>query len=285
MLAIIDGDVVCHVACKSRWESKARIEIDEHGKRVSFVRLDEDGKRKELEFTNDEDTKYLTECWEHLQKHIKGIMDQTFATQMKMAIKGENNFRHEIYPEYKLKRKHDPSKQNIFIPLLRQLMVAEDMAVKADGCEADDLIRQWAEEARTAGEPFIICSNDKDLKCIHGRHFNIKKNEFFQVTQEESLKFFYEQLLMGDPVDNIKGVLGVGPVGAKKMLALVDTEEEYQRVVVREYRFIYKKDWYKELVLNGKLLHIRRHPEDNFDPSEWSAVKQMLEENNNEGQT
>ena len=166
MLAIIDGDVVCHIACKSRWETKARIDLDNDGQRVSFVRLDDEGKRVELEYSNEEDTKYLTESWENLQKHVKGIMDQVYADDMKMAIKGENNFRNVLYPEYKIKRTRDPSKQNIFIPILRQLMIAEDMAIAADGCEADDLMRQWAEEARTKGEAFVICSNDKDLKCI-----------------------------------------------------------------------------------------------------------------------
>jgi len=51
MLAIIDGDVLCHLACKSRWESKVRIALDEDNKQVTFVELDENGKRKELEYT------------------------------------------------------------------------------------------------------------------------------------------------------------------------------------------------------------------------------------------
>ena len=49
-IAIIDGDVLCYQACKPRWEKKVKIQDG-----MSFVSLDDDGKRIPLEFTKDED--------------------------------------------------------------------------------------------------------------------------------------------------------------------------------------------------------------------------------------
>ena len=70
MIAIIDGDVLCYQACKPRWEKKARIEDG-----ISYVQLDEAGKRIPLEYTMDEDREYLKESWSNLQKDLETLLD------------------------------------------------------------------------------------------------------------------------------------------------------------------------------------------------------------------
>ena len=54
-IAIIDGDVLCYQACKPRWEKKAKIQDG-----VSFIQLDDEGKRIPLEWTKEEDRKSLS---------------------------------------------------------------------------------------------------------------------------------------------------------------------------------------------------------------------------------
>ncbi len=269
-LAIIDGDVLCYQACKPRWEKKARIQDG-----VSFVSLDDDGKRVPLEYTKDEDRKYLEESWANLQKDLKNLLETIYCDEYLMAVKGPGNYRNLMYPEYKLNRHADPTKQNAFVPVLRKLAVAEDLAIEADGREADDLIRIWVEEARKAGDDYIICSIDKDLKCIPGRHWLMHKKEMIVVSEEDAMRHYYEQLLKGDPTDNIPGVPRVGEVKATKILEPYSTEEEFQEMVVEQYMLAYGDDWKSYLLSNGKMIHLQKTPEEYFNFESWPIISQI----------
>lgn len=271
-LAIIDGDVLAYQACRSRWEKKAIIE----GGTTTFF-LDETGKKKPLEFTKEEDRRYLEESWGHFQKDLKLLVDGLFCEHYLMAVKGENNFRNLMYPEYKMNRHADPNKQNAFVPVLRKLAVAEDLAIEATNCEADDLIRIWAEEARASGDDFIICSIDKDLRCIPGMHYFMHKGKerLVEVTEEEARMNYYIQLLRGDPTDNIPGVPGIGEVKAAKALAGCVSEEDFQEVVVSHYIAAYQELWKEYLISNGKMIHIMKSPVDWFSLESWKIVKEL----------
>jgi 5'-3' exonuclease len=143
------------------------------------------------------------------------------------------------------------------------------MAVPAHGKEADDLLRIWQTEAEANGEDYVICSIDKDLKCMPGRHLNIKKNVFSVVTPEEATRFYYEQILQGDPTDNIKGVPNIGPKKAKSFLERCNSESEFQSTVVSVYHAAFEDDWEKELKLNGSLIHLLRTEDDKFSIDSW----------------
>jgi len=252
MIAIIDGDVLCYQACRPRWEKKAQIING-----VPTIQLDENGKKVALEFTQEEDAEYLEESWMNLQRDLNALLDGIYCDSYIMAVKGPDNFRNLLYPEYKLNRHADPNKQNVFVPVLRKLAVAEDLAIEAFGCEADDLLRIWAEQARYFGEEYVICSIDKDLKCIPGQHWLMHHKKLITVTEEEARRHYYEQLLKGDPTDNIPGVPRVGEVKAAKLLAACNTEEEFQQIVVEQYYIAYgEENWYNFLLSNGKMIHL-----------------------------
>jgi 5'-3' exonuclease len=72
----------------------------------------------------------------------------------------------------------------------------------------------------------ICVTNDKDNKQTIGEHYDPVKKEAFYVTQEEADRWFYYQLLVGDTVDNLKGVVGIGKKKAAKLLQ--QAEEQYQ---------------------------------------------------------
>jgi 5'-3' exonuclease len=269
-IAIIDGDVLCYQACKPRWEKKARIEDG-----ISFISLDDSGSRIPLEWTKDEDRHYLEESWENLKKDLSSLLDVLFCTEYLMAVKGSGNFRNSLYPEYKLNRHADPNRQNHFVPTLRKLAVAEDLAVEATGREADDLMRMWAEEAIASGDEYVICSIDKDLKCIPGKHYLMHKKEFITVSPDEALRHYYEQLLKGDPTDNIPGVPRVGEVKAKKFLENCQTENEFQEAVVDQYLMAYGDDWKQYLLSNGKMIYLQKHKDDYFKVEDWPIVREL----------
>jgi hypothetical protein len=272
MLAIIDGDVLAYQACRPRWEKKAS---NKDG--IAYITLDNDGNRVALEFTEEEDRYYLEESWNNFQKDLDVLIGRLFCTDFLMAVKGENNFRNLIFPDYKMNRHKDLNKQNKFVPIIRKLAVVSDLAIPSDGREADDLMRIWAEEARLAGQDYIICSIDKDLRCIPGRHFYMRKNEekVFEMTEEAALKFFYTQLLKGDPTDNILGIPKIGEIKAEKLLRPFNTEEEYQECVVEQYLTAYNEEWEEQLIINGRLLYLQKHRYDYFSINEWPVVKAL----------
>jgi 5'-3' exonuclease len=66
--------------------------------------------------------------------------------------------------------------------------------------------------------PTVICSIDKDLHQIPGLHYNFVKKEWSQIEPWDGLKWFYQQLLIGDSTDGIKGCSGIGPVNSWSIL-------------------------------------------------------------------
>jgi len=254
-VAIIDGDVVAYGSCGARVKD---------GTRYTIYELDK------CEFTKEEDEDYLFESWDKFQKFLTELSEICFADRLLVAVKGNGNFRDDLYPAYKANRHADPSKRNVFVPLLREMAVEAGLAIAAHGMEADDQLRIWQTECEAKGEDYIICSIDKDLLCIPGKHYQIHKKNHLVMTPEASLRFFYEQLLKGDPTDNIKGIPKVGDVRATKYLAPFSTEAEFQYVVSEAYQGAFGNSWKTELDLNGKLLYLKKTHDDMFSLDGWN---------------
>lgn len=267
MLAIIDGDVLCYHACRPRWEKTAQ---SVNG--VNVIRLDENGKRIPLEFSEEEDAQYLEESWEHLFLDLQELLKTVECDDFVMAVKGPRNFRSEMYPEYKINRHSNPDQMNKFVPELRRRAVEAGLAICAYDREADDFLRIWAREARAAEIPYVICSVDKDLHCIVGRHYLMHKGLFLDVTRDYATRFFYKQLLMGDSTDNIPGIRGIGPKKAEGLLQDCTTDVEMQTVVKDMYEVVYGDEWKDWLLSNGKMIYIQRKIDDYFDLSKWEAL-------------
>jgi len=268
MIALIDGDVLAYGACKARWQDKA-----ENG--MVLRELEEDGSVKPLEFTTEEDRKYLEECWANLQKNLESMLETIFCEQYLMAVKGKGNFRDDLYEDYKANRKKRPS-PNIFVPAMRELMIMEELAIASDGREADDMLRIWAEQCRMHDIDYIVCSIDKDLKCIPGKHYIMHKDLVIDIAEEEAMRHYYEQLLKGDPTDNIPGVPRVGEVKAAKVLKPYSKEEDFQEKVISEYIAVYGDEWREYLLINGKLIHLQKDINDYFNLSEWPLAVELL---------
>src|SRR5579871_2381030 len=119
------------------------------------------------------------------------------------------NFRNAIFSEYKA---HRP-------PMLAQLEVP--------GFEADDIIATLARVATAAGMEVVICSSDKDLMQLCGGDVSVldtMKNRRFGVAEVQE-KFGVPPALvgdvlalMGDSIDNVPGVAGIGPKTAAELI-------------------------------------------------------------------
>lgn len=190
---------------------------------------------------------------------MDGILEKTGATEYEAYLTGSSNFRNAIYPEYKANRLNKPRPQ--FLPDCRDYAVAEMNAeISPEGLEADDMlgIRQTDET--------IICSLDKDLLMIPGKHFQWaingknweKPDTFIDQTYIDGMKLFYEQCIKGDTSDNIKGIEGMGEAKARKALASIYDELG----MFNKVRALYGND--EEFLMNARVLWIKRTLEDDF---------------------
>ena len=173
-------------------------------------------------------------------------------------LTGKKNFRNEIAvtAPYKGNRKSAKPKH---YQLLRDYMESAWAFTMIEDQEADDAIGIAAYEMEV-GE-YCICSIDKDLDMLRGDHYNFVKDERYFITEEEGIKNFYKQLLMGDRVDNIIGIKGIGTVKAERLLKECKNEQEMYLTVLEAY-----KGDDKRVLENGQLLWIRRETNQMWQP-------------------
>lgn len=178
---------------------------------------------------------------------IEDMLEKLQEDNFEVYITGTGNFRDEVAvtAPYKGNRK---SVRPEFYKEIRQYLMSYYSAIVTEGEEADDAI---AIDATTYGDDCIIASIDKDFDQVPGWHFNFVKNKKYYVTEEEGMLNFYTQFLVGDVIDNIKGVKGIGPVKAKKLLSECSTAAEMFSVCV-------DKLGHERAIENGTLLHLRR---------------------------
>jgi 5'-3' exonuclease len=143
------------------------------------------------------------------------------------------SFRNDIYPAYKANREQAPAELVRQFALCREfcrvLGVAEFASPRY---EADDIIGSFAAKAQAVGRPVTIASRDKDLTQLvtaadtywdaiaDVRYGYDDIEERFGVRPERMADFL---ALMGDSVDNIPGVPGVGRKTAAQLLKHYDT--------------------------------------------------------------
>jgi len=300
VVALIDGDVLAFHACpydRSKISSQVGTPaVNMEGEVIYNAKGD-----PEIEYSQSEDEAFLEICWRNFRNSIKSTMEEAGADAFKMAVKGEGNFRDLIHDDYKGHRSKSGTNRNIFVPVLRDMAVDAGLAIAATGMEADDLLRIWATEIEEEDvEEFVICSIDKDLRCIPGRHFHMKTKKTDMVTEDDAHRLFYAQLLSGDPVDKIPGLPGVGPVKAVNAIAAGENESDYQfivkdayqeeygdgwRVVTSVERYIREKEghpvsagavplakyesWEDMLLFNGRLLYLLKTYDDFFNLHGW----------------
>tara|TARA_R110002096_G_scaffold39407_4_gene107907 strand:+ start:70 stop:774 length:705 start_codon:yes stop_codon:yes gene_type:complete len=176
--------------------------------------------------------------------YINGMVKKTGAEKSRLFLTGKGNFRNTVDSEYKANRK-DTAKP-IHYQAIRDYMVKSLGAEMIEGMEADDKL------ALCQTDDTMIATIDKDLLMVAGKHYNFVKDEYITVTQDEGTHWFYMQMLMGDKVDNIIGIKGIGKVKAAKILA---ESEDWDCTVEDKYQeFFTEENWWQRLVQNTQLL-------------------------------
>ena len=192
-------------------------------------------------FTAEEDEEWVAKA--RTDDLLDTILAETGADTFEIWISGDENFRYEVFPEYKANR--IDSKRPKWEKQVKAHLVENWNANVAKGCEADDMLgcRQTATT--------VICTIDKDLDQIPGDHYNFVKKVRYNVSEKDAYRFFCYQLMVGDTADGIKGVPGIGPKKANKLLDNYPADEWLSRI-----RDLYSCD--EEFNLNAKVLWIWR---------------------------
>lgn len=150
------------------------------------------------------------------------------------------NFRNEIFPEYKGTRKEIPEDLIPQFPIIREATSALNLnQLEMDGYEADDLIATYAQKALDKGFEVVVVSADKDLMQLirPGVSFYDPMKDKFFTPEDVKEKFgVYPdkvvdvQALAGDSIDNVPGVPGIG---LKTAAQLVEEFGSLEQILAR----------------------------------------------------
>lgn len=178
------------------------------------------------------------------QMYVDEMIEATNCSSYALFLTGKNNFRYKVRADYKAGRAAKP----ILYNEIRQYLIDKYKATVFDRIEADDAL------GLSQTDDTIIASVDKDLLMVEGRHYNFVKKEYKDVTHEEGNKFFHQQMLTGDNVDNIIGLRGIGE---KKAIKLLDEHTDWPELIVDKYakHFGYNEG-FNRAVQNSMLLWI-----------------------------
>ena len=138
------------------------------------------------------------------------------------------NFRNQIFADYKGTRKETPEELIPQFPIIREAVDALNICqLEMEGYEADDLIATYAKKAREKNIDVVVVSGDKDLMQLirEGVEFYDPMKDKFFTPEDVKEKFgvypdkvVQVQALSGDSIDNVPGVAGIGPKTAALLI-------------------------------------------------------------------
>ena len=163
-------------------------------------------------------------------RFIGDLIERVAPTHIAIAFDDSivRSFRNELYPAYKANREPAPVDLKRQFAICRQVCEALGVPTFASPrFEADDLVGTLATHARAAGVNVVLITRDKDLSQlvrpgdVYWDYISDKRFNYEQIAQRfgvvpERMACFLA--LMGDAVDNIPGVPGIGRKTASFLL-------------------------------------------------------------------
>src|SRR3989304_4452745 len=241
MLALVDSDILL---------DEVGFTTEDKDEAVAFARMDE----------------RIHAILDAVSRFTGGKEDNYFLPEYQCYLSDskENNFRYKIDAAYKGHRTQPKPRH---YEVLKEYLIVEHKAKIAYGMEADDALG-INQDKNLESLTTVICSIDKDLDQIPGYHYSwpinrngkeIRPEKFYLTNQDEGILFFWKQMLIGDTADNIKGIDGIGKVGAERLLTNEMFEEDMVRIVREKYEDQYGiEKGNQKMLANGKLLYIKR---------------------------
>jgi DNA polymerase-1 len=192
--------------------------------------------------------------------------------------------RHEEFAKYKAHRPEMPQGMQAQLPYIHRLVEAFGLpALRQAGYEADDLIGTLAKKAEAGGFDVVIVTSDKDMFQLLGPHvriFDPVKDKWFGEAEcrerfgVEPSRVVEVMGLMGDAIDNIPGIKGIGEKTATKLIAQFGTIETLlQRVheVPAAKTQALLKEQAEQARLSRRLAMIQLDVPIEFDPARFTV--------------
>lgn len=165
------------------------------------------------------------------------------------------SYRKKISSSYKANRT-----RNKWVIALKSYIIENETCHYSLEWESDDLIADRAKELKY---DCVIATIDKDLNQIPGWKFDLykeKTGEFSErgieikryrglkfIDKVEAKRFIWLQMLTGDTSDNIKGIKGVGPAKANKLLSgscmFIPVARAYEKEFGTEWKDVFKTNY------------------------------------------
>lgn len=198
---------------------------------------------------NENDSPFFEDMAEAIDKFDEVLMsivnklDDEYGVDEFIVFSGSRgNFRKLLDPVYKAQRK-----ERDLPPLLNpmHIYVREQYDSKwGSGYETDDLVASyWKALSDTLHRNEIcIVSIDKDYKqlpCLM-YDYHHKKQEMLDISEDEAMYNFYEQMIIGDSADNVNYCKGYGKKYAEKLLSDKKTQYSMSKAVYGLFKQIYK---------------------------------------------
>lgn len=225
---------------------------------------------------------------EVVDRFINGIVERTDSDGFEGFLSGGTNYRNEIATTHPYKGQRYAPKPYHWATV-GEILLGDYGAYTVHGAEADDALSVFA---RMDPENTIIASRDKDLRIVPTWHYSWKCGEsqpevpVHRVEElgwiaakpyksggyklvGEGLKFFYGQVLAGDPIDNYKGCPSIGPQKAADALVNCNTEYELFEATHRLYtQKIGPEKGLQLLIENARLAWLLEDAEVNYDAND-----------------
>lgn len=206
-------------------------------------------------------TEHTIEPWENARANIRNtvyaIRKRLQPKQEQFFLSGEDNFRFSVATVLPYKGNRDKAHRPVYLKQGRSFATDELRAITSRG-EADDGIGISASN----WDPRELCivTNDKDLKQIPGWHYDFTKDVDPRfIGKREANLYFFQQLLSGDSTDNIPGIEGIGPVGAKELLEGCTGVREAEERCLAAYRNKYgSPEGDRRFLETGRLVYLLR---------------------------
>lgn len=173
---------------------------------------------------------------------LRSMMRQFASDRMAVIFDAKGKtFRDDMYPEYKANRPPMPDDLRCQIEPLHNVIRAMGLPlISIPGVEADDVIGTLASQASAMGMPVLISTGDKDMAQLVDDNVTLINTMTNVVMDREGViekfgippELIIDYLaLMGDKVDNIPGVPGVGDKTATALLQGIGSIEKlYQNL-------------------------------------------------------
>ena len=169
------------------------------------------------------------------------VLDKEKPTHIGVAFDTKApTFRHVQYESYKANRQEQPEDITVAIPWVKEIVKSFNIPIlEMDGFEADDIIGTLAKKAEREMFTVYMMTPDKDYGQIVDEHIFLYKPAFLgnavdvMGPKQVCAKWDIEHVdqvrdmlgLMGDAVDNIPGIPGIGEKTATKLLKEFGTVE------------------------------------------------------------